>query len=131
MPSAPRTDDDVVAATDVTELLRHGLGRKAFRTALFGDGAVAAAVTLDRMGVVPRSVAYVAEVAKAGGLAYAAGLPEPLPSPDAAAVLRDWLETAARAAGTPQDEEHAVRWLDAVAELMGLRSDSRRHRDTP
>jgi hypothetical protein len=123
---ATRTDDEVLATTDVSVLLRHGLTRDAFRTALSGDGAVAAAVTLDRMGVVPRSVAFVAGIVRAGGLAYAAGLPEPLPSRPAAAVLRDWLETAAQAVTTPEGEERAARWLDGVAEIMGLRRDSRR-----
>ncbi|MFF9277770.1 hypothetical protein [Streptomyces griseosporeus] len=124
-PSASRTDDELLAATDVGVLLRYGLAQDAFRPALFGDGAVAAAVTLDRMGVLPRSVAFVAKVARAGGLAYAAALPEPLPSPRASAVLRDWLETAARAATTPDAERHGARWLAAVAEIMGMRVDSR------
>ncbi|MFJ9816640.1 hypothetical protein ACIRU3_15460 [Streptomyces sp. NPDC101151] len=125
MPSVPRTDDEVLATTDVSVLLRYGLTQDAFRTALFGDGAVAAAVTLDRMGVVPRSVAFVAKVVRAGGLAYAAGLAEPLPSREAAAVLRDWLETAATVT-PPEGEDRVAHWLDAVAEIVGMRRDSRR-----
>ncbi|MEV0774913.1 hypothetical protein ACIBLA_06825 [Streptomyces sp. NPDC050433] len=121
----PRTDDELVAATDVPVLLRYGLTQDAFRTALFGDGAVAAAVTLDRLDVVPRSVAFVAEVVRAGGLVYAAELPEPLPRPEAAALLREWLDTAAQAAPAPEGEVSTARWLDSVAELMGLRRDSR------
>lgn len=120
-----RTDDELVAATDVSVLLRYGLTRDAFRGALFGDGAVVAAVTLDRLGVVPRSVAFVAEVVRAGGLAYAARLPEPLPRPEAAEVLLDWLDTAAQTAATPEGEALAARWLDAVAEIMGMRGDAR------
>ncbi|MCX4583983.1 hypothetical protein [Streptomyces sp. NBC_01481] len=122
---SPRTDDEVLATTDIEALLRHGLSRATFRTALFGDGAIAAAVTLDRLGVLPRSVAYVAKIVRAGGLSYAAGLPEPLPSTAASAHLRDWLETAAQAAGTPDDEARAARWLDTVAKLIGLRRGSR------
>ncbi|MER5845683.1 hypothetical protein ABT126_00890 [Streptomyces sp. NPDC002012] len=122
---SPRTDDQVLAATDIEALLRHGLSRDTFRTALFGDGAIAAAVTLDRLGVLPRSVTYVAKIVRAGGLAYAAGLAEPLPSGAASACLRDWLETAAQVAGTPDDEARAARWLDTVAELIGLRRGSR------
>ncbi|WP_330458401.1 hypothetical protein OIB37_16745 [Streptomyces sp. NBC_00820] len=125
MSFAPRTDDEVLAATDVGVLLRYGLTQDAFRAALFGDGAVAAAVTLDRLSVVPRSVAFVAEVVRAGGLAYAARLPEPLPSPQAAEVLRDWLGDAAQTATTPEAETRAVRWLEAVAEIIALRRATR------
>ncbi|KOG36979.1 hypothetical protein [Streptomyces resistomycificus] len=127
MPATPatRTDDEVLAGTDVAVLLRYGLTQDAFHTALFGDGAVAAAVTLDRLGVVPRSVAYVAEIVRAGGLAYAAELPEPLPSEEAAAHLRDWLRAAAQVATDPNTETRAARWLDAVAELIGLRRAAR------
>ncbi|MEU4151648.1 hypothetical protein [Streptomyces sp. NPDC026659] len=128
MPSAPRTDDQVLADTDVPALLRYGLTQDALRTALFGDGAVAAAVRLDRLGVVPRAVAFVADIARAGGLRYAADLPEPLPSPAASAQLREWLETAAQVATGPEAEERAVRWLDAVAEIMGMRRDVREGR---
>ena len=128
MPSAPRTDDEVLAATDVAVLLRYGLTRDAFRTALFGDGAVAAAVTLDRLGVVARSVAYVAEIVRAGGLRRAAELTEPLPSREASVLLLDWLETAAQVADTPEGEAHTARWLDTVAEITRLRRGTRARR---
>ncbi|MER6994722.1 hypothetical protein [Streptomyces sp. NPDC000410] len=120
-----RTDDEVLAATDIEALLRHGLSRDTFRTALFGDGAIAAAVTLDRLGVLPRSVTYVAKIVRAGGLAYAAGLPEPLPSREASAFLRDWLETAAQVAEAPGDETRAAHWLETVAEIVAMRRTSR------
>ncbi|MER5854486.1 hypothetical protein ABT131_02440 [Streptomyces sp900105245] len=120
-----RSDDEVLAGTDVTLLLRYGLTEEAFRTALFGDGAIAAAVTLDRLGVLPRSLVFVAEIVRSGGLAYAAGLPEPLPSPEPAAVLRDWLSGAAQTATTPEAETRAARWLEAVAELVALRRSAR------
>ncbi|MBO1334660.1 hypothetical protein [Streptomyces sp. VRA16 Mangrove soil] len=120
-----RTDDQLVADTDIAALLRYGLTRPGFRTALFGDGAVAAAVTLDRLGVVPRSVAYLGKVVRAGGVRYAAELAEPLPSPEASAVLRGWLEEAAPTAGTQEAETAAARWLTTVAELMGARRAAR------
>ncbi|MFD3558924.1 hypothetical protein ACFWVU_04545 [Streptomyces sp. NPDC058686] len=123
--SSPRTDDEVLAATDVPTLLRHGLARETFRTALFGDGAIAAAVTLDRLDVLPRSVTYVAKIVRAGGLAYAAALPEPLPSHEASACLLDWLATAAQAAEAPDDETRAARWLETVAEIVAMRRAGR------
>ncbi|MFD7610440.1 hypothetical protein [Streptomyces sp. NPDC059828] len=122
---SPRTDDEMLADTDIEVLLRHGLSRDAFRTMLFGDGAIAAAVTLDRLGVLPRSVSYVAKIVRAGGLTYAAGLAEPLPSGPASACLRDWLEAAAQVGGAPDAEARAARWLDTVADLIGLRRGSR------
>ncbi|MFJ3642583.1 hypothetical protein ACIPRD_22865 [Streptomyces sp. NPDC090108] len=129
MPATPetRTDDDVLATTDIALLLRHGLVRQPLRTALFGDGVIAAAVTLDRLATVPRSVAYVARIVRSGGLRYTAALREPLPSPEASARLREWLEAAADAAGDDAEAEtRAARWLEAVAEVLGLRHDARR-----
>ncbi|MFI9255606.1 hypothetical protein [Streptomyces sp. NPDC053069] len=128
MPPAPdsRTDDEVLAATDVALLLRYGLTQEAFRTALFGDGAIAAAVTLDRLGVLPRSLVFVAAIVRSGGLAYAAALPEPLPSAEPAGLLREWLTGAAQTATTPQAEERSARWLEAVAEIIALRRTARR-----
>ncbi|MFI7408066.1 hypothetical protein ACIBU0_05235 [Streptomyces sp. NPDC049627] len=127
MPPTPttRTDDELIAATDVGGLLRYGLSRDAFRTALFGDGAVAAAVTLDRLGVLPRSVAFLADTVRAGGVRYVAELPEPLPSAEASEVLRGWLRTAADVAAAPDAEDRAARWLAGVAELIGARRDAR------
>ncbi|ANP55677.1 hypothetical protein J2Z21_005681 [Streptomyces griseochromogenes] len=131
MPPTPttRTDDDLLDATDVPVLLRYGLTHGAFRTALFGDGAIAAAITLDRLGVVPRSLSFVAKIVRSGGLRYAAVLPEPLPSREASALLRDWLETAAQVAEGPEAEGSVARWLETVAEIAGLRRTARVHGD--
>ncbi|MGW5471171.1 hypothetical protein [Streptomyces chartreusis] len=130
MPPTPatRTDDELIAATDIGRLLLFGLSRDNFHTALFGDGAVAAAVTLDRLGVLPRSVAFLADTVRAGGVRYVVELPEPLPSAEASEVLRGWLRSAADVAAAPDAEDRAARWLDAVAELLGARRDARRPR---
>ncbi|MCZ1011234.1 hypothetical protein O1L68_36195 [Streptomyces lydicus] len=72
----PGKTDDELATLDVTALLRYGIGfGGSHRTALFGDGAVGAAVVLDRQGVLPRAVAFLAEVVRSGGTGYAAALP--------------------------------------------------------
>ncbi|MET9833983.1 hypothetical protein ABZ078_32860 [Streptomyces sp. NPDC006385] len=68
------------------------------RTALFGDGAVGAAVLLDRLGIQPRAVGFLAKVVRGGGVRYAAELPEPVPGDEAVSVVRAWLESAATAA---------------------------------
>jgi hypothetical protein len=115
--------DDDLAAVDLGALLRSGLtgeGAQA-RGRLFAEGAVGAAIRADRAGVQPRSVSYLAEIVRRGGLPFAAGLSEPLPTPEQTELARDWL---AAAAGTAQDDLFA-RWLDAVAAIVAARRASR------
>jgi hypothetical protein len=116
-----KTDADL-AQLDVAVLLRFGLAQDGpHRRALFGEGAVAGALLTERHQVLPRSVGYLAEVVRAGGVRYAAALPEPLPGPAAAALVRGWLEAAAAVTADPQGDALAARWLDAVAALLELR----------
>ncbi|WP_107122941.1 hypothetical protein [Streptomyces caeruleatus] len=120
-----KTDEDSAQA-DVAMLLRYGIGAQGpRRTALFGDGAVAAAVTLDRLAVQPRSVAFLGRTVRSGGTAYTARLPELLPQPTASDLMRGWLDAAASVAGPVQGDEVVARWLEAVAELIGLRHTTR------
>jgi hypothetical protein len=120
-------DDDQLAALDVEVLLRFGLAADgAHRSALFGDGAVAAAITADRLAVLPRALVFLGEVVKAGGIRYAATLPEPLPGGSAAALARGWLDAAAAVVREPSGEALMARWLDAVAAVLALRVTSRR-----
>lgn len=124
-PGPGRADDDLAQA-DVTAMLRYGLSfHGAHRTALFGDGAVAAANQLDRLGVPPRAVAFLAKVVRNGGVGYAAELDAPLPGADAADAARSWLETAATVASGPDGDEDVARWLEAVAELLAFRHRAR------
>jgi hypothetical protein len=126
-PRPPDRTDDELARLDICTLVRYGLtappGPR--RTALFGDGAVGAAVLLDRLGTRPRSVAFLADTVRAGGLAYAAALPEPLPRPEATAVVRDWLATGAELAAGVDADDSAARWLHAVATVVELRQLTR------
>ncbi|WP_338676572.1 hypothetical protein V1460_29085 [Streptomyces sp. SCSIO 30461] len=120
--SPPGRTDDELARSDIPTMLRYGIsfaGRH--RTALFGDGAVGAAVLLDRLGVQPRAVAFLAKVVRGGGVRYAAELREPVPGDEAVSVVRAWLEAAATAGNGIDGGEMAARWLEAVAELLGLR----------
>jgi hypothetical protein len=109
-----------LAELDVAALLREGLAVDR-HGALFGDGAVAAAIRLDRAGVLPRSVAFLAEIVRGGGTRYAAGLPEPLPTADQAAVIRPWLDAAAERAPDLDTDERFTRWLAAVATILDVR----------
>jgi hypothetical protein len=112
--------DRELADLDVAALLSAGLTTSgAARSALFGDGTIAAAVAADRLGVQPRSLTFLAEVVRRGGVGYAAGLPEPLPGAERAELARTWL-TAAAGAGPGAGGEFA-RWLDGVAVILGLR----------
>ncbi|MFJ1756878.1 hypothetical protein [Kitasatospora sp. NPDC088134] len=127
-PDTYRTDAEL-AALDVAVLLRFGLPRPGpHRRGLFGEGAVAAALRAEACGTVPHAVAYLAEVVRAAGLRAAAELPEPLAGPDAAALAREWLETA-RSVLDPGDldaGELVADWLDAVALVLGVRRAARR-----
>ncbi|MFF8994915.1 hypothetical protein ACF09H_34285 [Streptomyces sp. NPDC014983] len=63
---------------------------------------------------------------RSGMSGQAGALPEPVPDPDAAEALREWLTGAAGTASTPEAETLAARRLDAVAEIMGMRRSVRR-----
>ncbi|MFD7922363.1 hypothetical protein ACFV3R_24455 [Streptomyces sp. NPDC059740] len=124
-PPGYRTETELRALA-LPPLLRGGLPPGSpGRTALFGEGAVAGALTLGDLGVLPRSVAFLAKVVRSGGVRYAADLSEPLPREEAATVVRGWLTEAAAVApqGLEGDEEVA-RWLEAVAAVMELRLTS-------
>ncbi|MER6648985.1 hypothetical protein ABT248_00335 [Streptomyces sp. NPDC000971] len=112
---------------DITVLLRYGLTAEpgARRTALFGDGAAAAAVVLDRPGAEPHSVAFLADTVRAGGLARAAELPEPLPDRDAAVLVREWLLAGTELAGGIAADDTAATWLRAVATVIELKQLTR------
>ncbi|MBK3647674.1 hypothetical protein JHN46_44595 [Streptomyces sp. MBT33] len=121
--SPPGRTDDELAQSDIPAMLRYRLSFAApHRTALFGDGAVGAAVLLDRLGIQPRAVAFLAKVVRSGGVRYAAELREPVPGDDAAHMVRTLLESAATTADGVDGDEQAARWLEAVAELLGLRN---------
>jgi hypothetical protein len=126
--------DRELGQLDVPALIRSGLvdGSPA-RTALFGDGTVAAAIAADRLSTRPRSLVFLAEVVRRGGIAYAAGLPEPLPGPARAALARDWLSAASTAAAAAPAstaaaadaaDERFARWLVGVAVVLGARQRS-------
>ncbi len=124
-----RTTDEELRALDIPLLLRYGLTLGGqHRTALFGDGAVAAALAAEDHHVYPRGMAYLGEVVRRGGIAAAAELPEPLPG-CAAGPAKEWLATAASVVKDDDvdGEETVARWLEAAATVMELRRGSRGH----
>ena len=121
------SSDDILAQLDIAAMLRKGLtdaGGTAHRD-LFGTGAVAAAVVLDRLHVIPRSLTYLAEVVRAGGIRYAAGLAEPLPEPAQTRTIWPWLDQAVKATTTVDGDAEMARWLRAVATIIAVRIDNR------
>ncbi|MFJ4840829.1 hypothetical protein [Streptomyces sp. NPDC088746] len=126
-PHPPDRTDDELALLDIPVLLRYGLtaGPGHRRTALFGDGAAAAAVVLDRLGTEPRSVAFLADTVRAGGLAHAAELPEPLPGREAAVLVREWLLAGTELVGGVAADDTAATWLRAVATVIELKQLAR------
>ena len=95
--------DSATMHDDVVALLNAG------RTT---DALVPAALQADRLGVQPRSLAFLAEIVRRGGTTYAAALPEPLPIPAQTALVRPWLII---------EEERLSRWLNGVAALIEAR----------
>ncbi len=147
IPPASRTDQEL-SRLDVPALLRAGFGGASgasgasgagrpggagdsARAELFGDGAVAAAIAADRLGVLPRSLTFLAEIVRRGGIGYAATLPEPLPGAERTALARSWLAAVAEstagvatAAVEPTADDEFARWLEAVAVILGVRQHS-------
>lgn len=119
-----RTTDAELRTLDIPLLLRYGLTLGgAHRTVLFGDGAVAAALAAEDLGVLPRGMAFLGRVVRSGGLARAVALPEPLPGEEAAQVAHEWLVAAHSVVedGDVDGAETVARWLEAAAAIMELR----------
>ena len=100
-----RTDDETVQY-DVAALLAAGR---------LTEALVPAALQADRLEVIPRSLTFLAEIVRRGGVAYAAALPEPLPTVEQTALVRPWLEQPGA------DDERLARWLDGVAAIIEAR----------
>jgi hypothetical protein len=122
------TTDAELAELDIPALLRAGLTDESQHQAMFGEGAVGAAVVLDRLHVIPRSLTYLASVVRAGGTTAAAGLAEPLPEADQSEAVRPWLSSAAAVASTVDGDEDVARWLEAVATIVSARLTARGER---
>ncbi len=123
--SFERMTDAQLAEVDIRELLLTGLPGD---PRLFGEGAVAAGLAMDRLGVFPRSLTFLAEIVRRGGVLFAAGLPEPLPTPHSAELCHAWLTAATEVDGASDQElgDAMARWLDAVALVVDVRQRARR-----
>jgi len=113
-------NDGDLADLDIPALLREGLPHD---PRVFAEGAIAAAILLDRHEIPPRSVTFLAEICRRGGVDYAAKLPEPLPTPESAELAKAWLQAATEVQWRDNFEggNTMARWLDAVALLLNAR----------
>ena len=113
------TDADL-AELDIAALLRTRLPHD---PRVFAEGAITAGITLDRLGIVARSVTFLAEIVRRGGLAFALQLSEPLPTPQATELVRQWLTTAAEVNWRDQFEggDTMARWLEGVSVVLSAR----------
>ena len=116
--SRPGTQtDERLLAIDLPAVIAAGL----VSSGVDGAATVAAAVRADLLGVYPRSLTFLAEIVRRGGISYAAALPLPLPTAEQSALVADWLGAASP---TGADVTFA-RWLDAVAAVLGARRAAR------
>jgi hypothetical protein len=120
---AETTTDQQLLALDLDAFIADGLAAQEPEQSrrLFAEGAVAAAIRADAADVLPRSLTFLAEIIRRGGIAYAAGLPDALPTPEQARLAQKWI-----AAALPTGEASIfARWLDAVAAVVEVRRSAR------
>ena len=148
------TTDAELAGLDVVAAIGRGIPADGqARQVMFTDAAIAAAIEAEELGVGPYPVAILARVVRAGGVAEALRLPEPLIGAEPTALARRWLEAALAAADNTQaalaaadnteaalaaaDKAEAAvaaadkadlvfsRWLEMVATLVAVRQSAR------
>ncbi|MBV1855461.1 hypothetical protein [Catellatospora tritici] len=114
-----RVTEAELAALDPAPLL----ARWPYGPRLFAEGAIAAAISLHHLRTRPRSLTFLAEIVRRGGLTFALDLPEPMPTPAQGALVREWIAAAATVEDVPWFEVDAAlaRWLDAVATILAMR----------
>ena len=120
------TSDAELAGLDVVAAIGRGIAADGqARQAMFTDAAIAASIEAEELGVGPYPVAILARVVRAGGVAEALRLPEPLIGAEPTALARRWLEAALAAAGTTETDLVFSRWLEMVATLLAVRRSAR------
>jgi hypothetical protein len=138
------TTDAELAGLDVVAAIGRGIPADGeARQVMFTDAAIAAAIEAEELGVGPYAVAILARVVRAGGVAEALRLPEPLIGAEPTALARRWLEAALAAADNTEaalaaaDKAEAAvaaadkadlvfsRWLEMVATLVAVRQPAR------
>ena len=120
------TTDAELAGLDVAAAIGRGIEAVGpARQVMFTDAAIAASIEAGALGVGPYPVAILARVVRAGGVAGALRLPEPLIGAEPTALARRWLEAALAAGGTTETDQVFSRWLEMVATLLAVRQSAR------
>jgi hypothetical protein len=118
--------DAELAGFDVAAAISRGItAADGPRRAMFSDAAIAACNEAAALEVGPYPVAILGRVVRAGGVAAALRLPEPLIGAAPTALARRWLEAALAAGGTIEADLVFSRWLEMVATLLAVRQSAR------
>ncbi|AGZ45958.1 hypothetical protein [Actinoplanes friuliensis] len=108
-----RTDEELLTV-DVPEVIATAMSTADPARQLLIGAAVPAALQAALIGTQPRSMTYLAEIVRRGGLRFAAQLAEPLPTTEQTELVRSWL-------AVDGDAHVFAGWLDAVAAILEAR----------
>jgi hypothetical protein len=121
--------DAELAGLDVPSAITRGLLIEGGpRRALFTEAAIAASHQAEQAGVGPYPLGFLARHIRAGGLAAALTLPEPVVGAQGITLVRGWLQAGAASEGGVEREFLFARWLAEVAALIELRRRVQGHR---
>lgn len=109
-----QTEDELLAV-DVPAVIATAMSTAEPARQLLIGAAVPAALQAARSGARARSMSFLAEIVRRGGITFAANLAEPLPGPEQTKLIRTWL-VAARG-----NDQVFADWLDAVATVLEAR----------
>ncbi|GAA3350513.1 hypothetical protein GCM10020358_76730 [Amorphoplanes nipponensis] len=115
MSPAGLSSDAELLSVDVPEAIAAALRTTEPARQLLLGAAAPAALQAAGAGVRPRSVRFLAEIVRRGGIEVAARLAEPMPAPEQTEVVRPWLVVA------HGDDRVFADWLDAVAAIIDAR----------
>lgn len=101
-----------------------GHGGNARRT-MFSEAAIAASWQVERLGIGPYPLRFLARHVRAAGCAGALNLPEPLIGAEATQLVRVWLTAASAADEGLAGDDQFAQWLDMVAALIAIRRKTR------
>ncbi|MFJ7248184.1 hypothetical protein ACIQWA_26620 [Kitasatospora sp. NPDC098652] len=115
-------DTELMTGYDVEAALTRGLlidGTP--RRVLFSEAAIAASYQAERLGIGPHPLYFLAQYVRAGGIAAALDLSEPVIGREPGELVRGWLRAAAAGGADLRRDVLFARWLAEVALLITMR----------